>query len=209
MSFSDKANNYDQRDSNGCPVEYLEAFNQLNDAGITAVVTAGNDNGQNYWIKAPAVCKDSTKNVITVAALNPLGQLASYSNAGDVTIAASGGDFQINNTDGFGIWTTTYAAKQEYSSCSGAACFGYGWKNGTSLAAPLVTAAVADMLSANPKLTPEEIISILKSTAKPIAADKRIAFVDKLKSKGTLPESVGRLDVIKAVHAALVYPSVK
>ncbi len=209
MSFSDKANNYDQRDSNGCPVEYLEAFNQLNDAGITAVVTAGNDNGQNYWLKAPAVCKDSTKNVITVAALNPLGQLASYSNAGDVTIAASGGDFQINNTDGFGIWTTTYAAKQEYSSCSGAACFGYGWKNGTSLAAPLVTAAVADMLSANPKLTPEEIISILKSTAKPIAADKRIAFVDKLKSKGTLPESVGRLDVIKAVHAALVYPSVK
>ena len=77
------------------------------------------------------------------------------------------------------------------------------------MAAPLVTAAVADMLSANPKLTPEEIISILKSTAKPIAADKRIAFVDKLKSKGTLPESVGRLDVIKAVHAALVYPSVK
>lgn len=209
MSFSGMANNYSPRDANGCPVDYLEVFNQLNTIGVTAVVTAGNNSGQNYWVKAPAVCKDSVDNVITVAALNPLGQLASYSNGGEVTIAASGGDSKINGMDGFGVLTTTYNSKQRYNDCSGAACFTYGWKNGTSLAAPLVTAAVADMLSANPKLTPKEIIAIIRSTATPIPAEKRTAVIDNNKSKGTLPENVGRLNAIKAVNAALNYTPTK
>ncbi len=41
--------------------------------------------------------------------------------------------------------------------------------DGTSVAAPIVSAVVAQMLEANPRLTPSEIRSILCATARPLA----------------------------------------
>lgn len=200
MSFSNFTNNYGE--GSKCPEEYQKAFDELNLVGVIAVVTAGNNNGGDYKIKSPAICKDFTKNVITVAALTPLGYLASYSNSGNVTIAASGGDSAINGIDGFGVWTTNYNAREQYGKCRDANCFEYGWKNGTSMAAPLVTAAIADMLSANPSLQPEQIRSILIASAKPIPAEKRVPRNGK---GGQLSDNVGRLDVIKAVEMAKNY----
>lgn len=190
MSFSDNGRT--------CLPSYQQTFDALNTQGITAVVTAGNTS-QLYTFRTPAVCKDTTQNVVTVAALNTVGRLAGYSNGGNVTIAASGGDDKINGTDGFGVWTTTYRGK-DFGTAGNT--YDYGWKNGTSLAAPLVTAAIADMLSANPNLSPQQIIHILRATAKAIPVDK------KRSSKGiVLGDEVGRLDVIKAVEMAKNYLS--
>lgn len=202
MSFSNFTNNY--TDGSKCPDEYQKAFDELNLVGVTAVVTAGNNSGSDYRVKSPAICKDSTQNVVTVAALTPLGYLASYSNGGNVTIAASGGDSAINGVDGFGVWTTEYNAREKYGVCRDANCFTYSWKNGTSMAAPLVVSAIADMLSANPSLRPEQIRSILVASARPIPAEKHVPRKGK---GGKLSDNVGRLDAIRAVEMAKNYSS--
>ena len=50
----------------------------------------------------------------------------------------------------------------------------YGFCSGTSMAAPIVTGAVALMKSLNPTLTNSEIISILKETGKPLPTEQHI-----------------------------------
>lgn len=50
----------------------------------------------------------------------------------------------------------------------------YGFCGGTSMAAPIVTGAVALMKSINPKLTNSEIIQILKETGKPLDEKQHI-----------------------------------
>lgn len=53
------------------------------------------------------------------------------------------------------------------TSSQGPAAEGYGWKQGTSMATPHVSGVVSLMLALSPRLTPNEVRSILQSTARP------------------------------------------
>lgn len=119
--------------------------------GIIVVVSAGNDgyNSQHNTLSAPA---DGDK-VITVGALNPAGLRAGYSSVGPTA------DGRIK-PDLMAMGSNNYTARPlpvgtGYSSSA----------SGTSLACPMVAAVCGLMLSANPYLSPDQVLNILRVTA--------------------------------------------
>ena len=125
--------------------------------GSTVVVAAGNDN-----VDVAGFTPASCNGVIRVAASNKAGSRASYSNYGaTIHVTAPGGEngiFGPSSTEGI------------ISTVSGNA---YGPMAGTSMAAPHVAgiAALIQAAAASPR-TPAQILQILQSTARPIAANK-------------------------------------
>jgi subtilisin family serine protease len=87
-------------------------------------------------------------NELSVGALNAGGRLASFSNYGVGVDLAAPGDAIL-------------------STLSGAR---YGWGEGTSMAAPFVSATAALMLSAAPSLTPEDVVRRIKASVQPLSA---------------------------------------
>jgi serine protease len=125
--------------------------------GSTVVVAAGNDN-----VDVAGFTPASCNGVIRVAASNKAGSRASYSNYGPtIHVTAPGGEngiFGPSSTEGI------------ISTVSGNA---YGPMAGTSMAAPHVAgiAALIQAAAASPR-TPAQILQIMQSTARPIAANK-------------------------------------
>ncbi len=132
-----------------CDATMQNAVNAARAKGSTVVVAAGNS-ASDASLYSPASCQG----VITVAAVNRSGALASYSNFGPaVDIAAPGGDGTSNILSTLNTGTTT--AKTD----------SYAAYKGTSMAAPHVAATVALMLAKNPALTPDQVETKLKETA--------------------------------------------
>ncbi|MBW7883820.1 MAG: S8 family serine peptidase [Caldilineaceae bacterium] len=137
------------------------AIDNLRNAGIAVVVAAGNS-GNRTTIAFPACLS----NVISVAATTKSDQVASYSNLSSfTTLFAPGSDI--------------YAPIPVDS---------YEPKNGTSMAAPHVAAAVAMLKQARPDATVAQMASVLAGTG-PLISDQR--------SGGTI--SKRRLDVYSAL----------
>ncbi len=143
---------------------YLQAINQVNAAGATIVVAAGNSEGQKVGL--PGNCPG----VITVAALRHVGTKVGFSSLGtEVTIAAPGGNcinvgtgqaclYPMVSTTNSGT-TTPVAADAAYTGSAASV--------GTSFSAPIVSGIVGLMASVRPGLTSVEATQILKSTARP------------------------------------------
>lgn len=124
---------------------------QMYDRGIVPVAAAGNENSS-----SPDYPSDFP-NVVRVAAVGPSGARASYSNYGNIDLAAPGGDLESDERDG--VLTTTLGN-------------GYEYTEGTSFASPYVAAAVALVLSAGvERHTAQDLepkaVEILKETADP------------------------------------------
>lgn len=138
-----------------------DAVNTLHSENINIVAAAMN-NSQDTQNWAPANCP----NVISVAATGPTQKLTSYSDYGNVTISAAGGD--ENYLDGQ-VYSTICNDQYHNVSCNhtNSSNFGWAYKTGTSMAAPHVCAAIAVLLSKNPNLTPDQIIDILQKSATP------------------------------------------
>ncbi|MEK8050757.1 S8 family serine peptidase [Ideonella sp. DXS22W] len=137
-----------------CGVTTQNAINTARAAGAVVVVAAGNSNSD-ATKATPANCSG----VVVVAATGKSGAKASYSNYGsNVTLAAPGGD------SGAGILSTLNAGTSAPGADSYAAYMG------TSMATPVVSGVAALMLSANAKLTPDQVASLLKSTARAFPA---------------------------------------
>jgi thermitase len=126
------------------------------------VVTAGGNNGA---LDSSA----NTTTMITVAATDANDVRASWSTYGPpIDLSAPG----------VGIYTTVKGG-------------GYGAVNGTSFSSPITAGVVALMLSANPSLKPDQIDSILASTALDLGTAGRDNYY-----------GAGRVNAYKAVLAA-------
>ncbi len=141
-----------------CPQSYRNVIDTLNAVGVVVVTSAGNS-ARDVSQTTPANCSG----VIAVAATDRDGDKAWYSNYGEgITLAAPGGSqFYYNDPDG--IVSTlndgaTVAANDVYRSYQG-----------TSMAAPHVSGVVSLMLSLNPALNPDQVRSLLQSSARGFA----------------------------------------
>jgi subtilisin family serine protease len=122
----------------GEPLDDL--FDRLTEAGILIVCSAGNGGsdsiGDNNDTIARFPSNHDSDRVIAVANSNIADSLRNDSNYGynSVDVAAPGG----------GIYSTLPNN-------------GYGWKYGTSMAAPVVTGIISMLYSADPGLSPEDV----------------------------------------------------
>ncbi len=123
--------------------------------GATVVVAAGNSNrdAENF---TPASCS----NVITVAAVNKVGSRSYYSNFGaTVDIAAPGGEYTDAGKTEAILSTINNGEKQPTTQ-------GYGYYQGTSMAAPHVAGLAALLYQADPTITPDKVESIIKQSSR-------------------------------------------
>ena len=115
------------------------AVQAVRTAGILVVASAGNDSG-------PLLYPAAYPEVLAVAATDASDQRAGYSNYGvGVDLAAPGG------TAPQGVYSTLPAS-------------GYGWKYGTSMAAPHVSGAAALIWSVAPNLSVGQVEQVLLET---------------------------------------------
>ncbi|MDF3019100.1 MAG: peptidase [Steroidobacteraceae bacterium] len=138
-----------------CDNTTQNAINSARSRGASVIVAAGNYN-HNASQDSPANCSG----VVTVAATGRNGGKASYSNYGaTVEVAAPGGSGGANSVlSTLNTGTTTPGSDS------------YALYNGTSMATPHVSGVVALMLAAKSTLTPDQVTSILQSTARPFPA---------------------------------------
>jgi serine protease len=137
-----------------CSLTLQNAINGARSRGSVVVVAAGNSD-TNAANATPANCSG----VITVAATARSGGKASYSNYGSVvSLAAPGGDSGAGILSTLNAGTTTPGADN------------YASYMGTSMAAPVVAGVAALVLSAKPSLSPDQVATILKGSARPFPA---------------------------------------
>lgn len=142
-----------------CDILYEEAIATARSLGAIVVVAAGNgvyssDLFENVGVDAsntsPANCSDA----ITVAASDTSGYKAKFSNFGSIVdISAPGVRVLSLINQGAYNPTTDY----------------YAFRTGTSMATPHVSAALALMLSANPRMTAEQAEQYIKQSVRPFA----------------------------------------
>lgn len=160
----------------GCLTHVQEAIDYAVDRGIPVVVAAGNTtiNVENFL---PAGCD----NIIVVGATDWMNERAGFSNYGDgVDISAQGVDIL-----GAGLLDET---DEDYVL----------WWEGTSNAAPLVSAAIANVKSEVDGLSVDEIRYLLTSTTR--GYDEGTSCTDDVMSCGA-----GSLDADAFLKAAKLY----
>ncbi|MBD1921100.1 peptidase S8 [Microcoleus sp. FACHB-831] len=135
-----------------------EAIEYAHSKGVVIVAAAGNsdENEASYPARYPRV--------IGVSALNSAGEKAFYSSYGaGVDISAPGGDTSKNQLGG--ILQETIGYDDEGNIITNFAAY-----QGTSMAAPHV-AGVAALVKASGITEPDEVLSVLKQSARAVAED--------------------------------------
>lgn len=157
--------------SNSCNPTLQDMITRLVQKNIVLVASAGNENGQ---ITDPSVCDG----VISVGATTHNGLKSGFSNYGtNATIYAPGG----NNNRSEGIQVASNTGTEGPSNT-----FIVTSDTGTSFSSPIVAGVVANMLAVNPRLTPAQVESILKNTARPFGKSAPLcpAVTSSVKSEG-------------------------
>ena len=150
-----------------CSAAYRNAVAEISAPPYNALVVAAAGNSAGHAVGTPANCPG----VVGVAGLRHSGAKVGFSDLGpEVTIAAPAGNC-VNIAAGspclYPILTTSNNGTR------GPLASGHVWTDGnrisvgTSFAAPIVSGALALMLSARPTLTPAESIATLQRTARP------------------------------------------
>jgi serine protease len=143
-----------------CSAAYADVLRQVADKGVVVVVAAGNDG---LAVGTPANCPG----VIAVGGVRHAGSKVGYSDLGpEVAISAPAGN--CVNTTGtclYPLLTTSNNGTQ----APGTSIYTDGDNAisiGTSFSAPLVAGTAALMFSANATLTPAQVLTALKATAR-------------------------------------------
>lgn len=118
-----------------------EAIGNAFDNGTTVVVAAGNES-----LDASTSCPANVERACTVAALQQNHSLSYFSNFGDLVDVAAPGE---------GIMSSVPGGSFES-------------KDGTSMASPHVAAVAAQIKTANPDMSADEVVSAIKGTAQNI-----------------------------------------
>lgn len=124
---------------------YQTLINYGNSVGVTMIAAAGNDNVNSVFYPA------GYDNVVSVAATNGSDAKASFS----------------NYDDGSGWIDLAAPGTSIYSTVPTATGLSYDYKQGTSMASPLVAGLAGLMLSLNDALTPADIENCLVTTCDP------------------------------------------
>ena len=167
-----------------------QAVQNLTQAGIAVVASAGNSGDDCSTIITPAAIFDMS---FTVGATNAVDTLADFSSRGPIIVDST---FNMKpNVTAPGVDVRSSIRNGEYRVFSG-----------TSMAGPHVAGAIALIISANPSLKGqvETIFDILQSTAKPLTLDDHC-------EEDQVPNNLyghGRINVLKAVEMALVISDV-
>ncbi|MEY4366918.1 MAG: hypothetical protein RLZ28_333 [Actinomycetota bacterium] len=161
---------------NGCDAATQAAVDAAKAAKVTIVTAAGNGMGNpNAPVQAFNSYPGNCLGTINVGATSSVGDRTIYSNAGPgVDVSAPGGDeTQASGTDpdaaGMIISTTNTGSK-------GPLAAEYGYEEGTSMAAPLVTGIVALMYAVHPGISFEQAATIIINTATPFNDDPELTF---------------------------------
>lgn len=142
--------------SSACSPAYQTTVDDVRAAGALLVVAAGNQSGP---LTRPADCQG----VMAVASVQRNGAKADYSNFGaNVALAAPGGS-GATPVDPDNLYSTTNAG----FTAPGADTYGY--KKGTSFAAPQAAGVASLMLALNPHLTPQALMERMQAGARPHA----------------------------------------
>jgi serine protease len=161
--------------SQPCGRAMQSAIDDILAHGATLVAAAGNGGTE---VGEPASCRGA----IAVAAIDANGNLPAFSNSGErIDVGAPGVD--ILSTSNMG---PTVPGDDTYRGL-----------NGTSMAAPHVSAAAALMLAVEPGLTPEAIRAKLRAGARAYPAQSNC-----MAKQDAAPCGVGMLDAAAAVAAA-------
>nr|HPI50474.1 S8 family serine peptidase [Hyphomonadaceae bacterium] len=151
-----------------CPASMQAAINDATAAGAIVVAAAGNARVDVKYF-APGGCD----NVVSVAANDARGVLTPYSNYGaKVAIMAPGGDMsRDDDKDGRpdGVLSTKFSKNCIDPAKPGtnvAQCY-YSYENGTSMAAPHVSAALALLKAKYPSAVPSDLRSKLMQSSMP------------------------------------------
>ncbi len=176
----------------GCdPGALAPAVSALRAAGIFVVASAGNDGPRCSTVNAPIAIYDAS---FSVGAIDEVGNVASFSSRGPVTIDGSGRVKPDIMAPGVDI----------VSSMPGSS---YGPNDGTSMAGPHIVGVVALMWSAQPKLIGdiERTEQLLIETARPI---QQSGEGDTCSGAGEPSNDYGygMVDAYAAVKAALAEP---
>ncbi|MDG2307128.1 MAG: S8 family peptidase [Candidatus Binatia bacterium] len=137
-----------------CPQSLQDAITDAVAAGALVVAAAGNA-GQPAGGFHPANCQG----VLVVHGNDAAGAHAAYSNYGDVDVSAPGGSTSMDVRRG--ILSTVVAGRKT------AGAPDYAFKEGTSMAAPMVAGVASLALSVAPDLTPGNLHTLLEATSRP------------------------------------------
>lgn len=144
----------------GCSAAYTSVVSELTAAGAVVVAAAGNDG---LAVGTPANCPG----VLAVAGLRHVGTKVGFSDLGpEVAVSAPGGNC-VNESGAclYPLLSTTNTGTRGPESAD--YTDSYDVTLGTSFSSPLVAGTAALMLSANPALTPAQVASALKTSARP------------------------------------------
>jgi len=133
-----------------------DAIDRADAAGILFVAAAGNS-GTNNDATASYPSGYTSANIIAVASITSTGSLSSFSQYGATTVDIG--------APGSGIWSTVPVASGSGKRATIGS--GYASYNGTSMATPHVTGAVALYKALNPSATAAQIKAAIMSSATP------------------------------------------
>ncbi|HET8615714.1 MAG TPA: S8 family serine peptidase [Actinomycetales bacterium] len=142
-------------DAGGAPVDNPLLRDAIASCGCVFIAASGNSGASgNVAANRNYPAAFNLPNEVSVAAAGMRGGLAGFSNRGWTVDLAAPGDTILS--------TLPASACDDGNGGTTADC--YGWWSGTSMAAPFVSATAALMLSKDPTLTPEDVVSTIKAT---------------------------------------------
>lgn len=184
-----------------CSAAYADAVAQLAAVGALVVASAGNESGP---VDTPANCAG----VLAVGGVRHVGTKVGYSSLGsEVSVSAPAGNcinssapclYSIDSTTNLG--TTTPGANSYTDQTN--------YNVGTSFSAPQAAGVAALMRSVNPALSPADILTRIKASARAFPVDSSLPTCPSVDSNGqcnctTTTCGAGLLDAPGAVTAAL------